>query len=312
MQPDWADPAWRVEADSWVEARLDEIGLARTGEIEQPHVRPWATALRIPTTGGTVWFKANMPGLEHEARLVALLAQRRPDCIPPLLAHDHDSGWMLMADAGERLRDLVEAERDLSRWRDVLTLYAGVQVDLTADADAIIALGIPDIRLERLAGQAEALLDEAGGLEPDVRGRLEAALPEIRELCDELASFGVPATLQHDDFHDAQVYVRDGDYLLLDWGDACVSHPFFTLAVTLDGVIAWGVDDVERSEPIEPYRDAYLAPFAAAHPERDLVAATTIARRLGWVCRAVNGYLAPFETEQTGRRLRMFLDGTPG
>ena len=36
---------------------------------------------------GDVWFKANMPGLEHEARLVALLAERRPDCIPPL-AHD--------------------------------------------------------------------------------------------------------------------------------------------------------------------------------------------------------------------------------
>ena len=44
---------------------------------------------------------------------------------------------------------------------------------------------------------------------------------------------------------------------------------------------------------------------------RDLFVACQIARRLGWVCRAVNGYLAPFETEQTGRRLRMFLDGGP-
>ena len=29
---------------------------------------------------------------------------------------------------------------------------------------------------------------------------------------------------------------KDGRYLLLDWGDACVTHPYFTLAVTLDGV----------------------------------------------------------------------------
>ena len=93
--------------------------------------------------------------------------------------------------------------------------------------------------------------------------------------------------------------MRDGEYLLLDWGDACVSHPFFTLAVTLDGVIAWGVDDVEHSEPTEPYRDAYLGPSPPCHGEEGLVAACTIARRLGWVCRAVNGYLAPFETEQT-------------
>ena len=68
-----------------------------------------------------------------------------------------------------------------------------------------------------------------------------------------------PETIQHDDLHDGQVFVQDGRYLLLDWGDACVSHPFFTLAVTLDGVIAWGVDDVEHSEDTEPYRDAYLA-----------------------------------------------------
>jgi Phosphotransferase enzyme family len=311
VQPDWVDPAWRAEADRWAEARLGELGLERTGAIEQPHVRPWATALRIPTTGGDVWFKANMPGLEHEARLVALLAQRRPDCIPPLLAHDPERGWMLMADAGSRLRDLVEAERDLTRWLDILSLYAGVQVDLTEDADAMVALGVPDIRLERLPGHAEALLDEVAGLDPGTRRGLAAALPEIRELCDELDAFGVPATIQHDDFHDAQVYVRDGDYLLLDWGDACVSHPFFTMAVTLDGVIAWGVDDVEVSEPTEPYQDAYLRPFAAVHGGEGLVAACTIARRLGWVCRAVNGYLAPFETEQTGRRLKMFLDGTP-
>ena len=218
---------------------------------------------------------------------------------------------MLMADAGVRLRDLVEAERDLTPWRDILSLYAGVQVDLTVDAETLVALGVPDIRLGTLPAQAEELLGEVAGLESETRERLVAALPEIRELCDELDSFGIPATIQHDDLHDGQVYVRDGDYVLLDWGDACVSHPFFTLAVTLDGVIAWGVDDVEHSEPTEPYPDAYLRPFAAVHGEDGLVAACTIARRLGWVCRAVNGYLAPFETEQTGRRLRMFLDGSP-
>jgi hypothetical protein len=311
MEQDWTDPAWRAEAGSWVEARLEELGLARTGEIEQPHVRNWATALRIPTTGGVVWFKANMTGLEHEARLVALLAQRRPDAIPALLAHDPVSGWMLMGDAGTRLREIVEAERDLTRWRDILELYAGFQVDLTADAATMVELGVPDIRLATLPAQAEALLGEVAGLDPDTRRRLELALPEIRELCHELDSFGVPDTIQHDDFHDAQVYVRDGEYLLLDWGDACVSHPFFTLAVTLDGVIAWGVDDIEHSEPTEPYQDAYLRPFVSVHGEDGLVAACTIARRLGWVCRAVNGYLAPFETEQTGRRLEMCLDGTP-
>jgi hypothetical protein len=86
MQPDWVDPAWRAEADSWAEAQLDEIGLARTGVIEQQHVRPWATALRIPTTGGVVWFKATLdagPGCPPEGRHPAPGVRPEPEVRAP-------------------------------------------------------------------------------------------------------------------------------------------------------------------------------------------------------------------------------------
>ncbi len=117
-----------------------------------------------------------------------------------------------------------------------------------------------------------------------------------------------PETIQHDDLHDAQVFVRDGRYRFLDWGDACVSHPFFSLAVTLDGVIAWGVDDLEGSEPTEPFRDAYLEAFRG-RTANDLVSLSSTGRRLGWLCRAVNGSVADPSAESTRRRLGMFLDG---
>ena len=74
----------------------------------------------MTTTGGDVWFKANIPLLAYEAAVVDLLAARRPDCVPELLATDLDRGWMLMADGGERLREIVERERDLGRWLEVL------------------------------------------------------------------------------------------------------------------------------------------------------------------------------------------------
>ena len=70
---------------------------------------------------------------------------------------------MLMGDAGVRLRDLVEAERELTRWLEILPLYAGVQVDLTPAADELVAFGVPDLRLETLPVQAEALLNRRDG-----------------------------------------------------------------------------------------------------------------------------------------------------
>jgi hypothetical protein len=306
----WTDPHWRAQADTWIAEQLARLGFALSGAIDQHHVYPWSTAMRVPTEKGDVYFKANADALRFEAALVTSLAARRPDCVPPLLAVDLERGWMLMTDAGTQLRELIGRERDLTRWLDVLPLYAGLQIDMAGDADELLALGVPDLRLPTLPAKYEQLLDELAGL-PDDRRRLEGTVAEVAELCDELAGYGVAETIQHDDFHDGQVYVRDDRYLLLDWRDACVSHPFFTLAVTLGGVISWGVDDVQGSVDVTPFRDAYLEPFARVAGRTDLDAAAAIAMRLGWVCRAVNAHLTGSEPEQTWVRLRMFLDGRP-
>ena len=38
----------------------------------------WATALRVPTGDGTLWFKANVPALAHELPVVEVLASPLP------------------------------------------------------------------------------------------------------------------------------------------------------------------------------------------------------------------------------------------
>ena len=189
-----------------------------------------------------------------------------------------------------------------------MPLYAGVQLDLADRADDLVALGVPDLRLARPTRPVRGATRGGGasGRGPST-GRRERAAG--RELCDELAGFGLPETIQHDDFHDGQVYVRDGRYLLLDWGDACVSHPFFTLSVTLEGMLAWGLDDVEGSVDTTPFLNAYLTAFADYGDRSALEAAATIALRLGWVCRAVNARLGNPEGSNTDVHLRLFLDG---
>ncbi len=90
------------------------------------------------------------------------------------------------------------------------------------------------------------------------------------------------------------------------------------MAVTLEGVLAWGLDDVEGSEEIGPYRDAYLEPFAGHATRPELEAAHTVALRLGWLCRALNVHRlavalqSPVREEHmdgVGIRLRLFADG---
>ncbi|HSS68770.1 MAG TPA: phosphotransferase [Nocardioidaceae bacterium] len=300
----WRDPDWLRTAYEWIELQLGRLGLVRTGDIEQPHVYVWSTVMRVPTDQGDVWFKANMDVLRHEAAVASLLSADQPDLVAPPLAVDLNTGWMLMSDAGRRLREVIPEERSLHRWLDVLPRYAELQIAFSDRVDELLDVGVPDLRMATLPAKYERLVTEI-----DVEQRFRDAVPHVRALCERLSEFGVPETIQHDDLHDGQVFVRDGSELVMDWGDACVSHPFFTLSVTLEGVIAWGLDDEEDSEDLRPYRDAYLAPFAARF-DGDLAAAVDVALRLGWAARAVNGHV-PGDDERTRTRLRMFLDGKP-
>jgi aminoglycoside phosphotransferase (APT) family kinase protein len=306
---DWTDPTWLAGATAWIDEHAD-----RTGEVEQPHVRPWATALRVPTRDGTLWFKANVPALAHELPVIEVLGARFPAAVPDLVALDEARHWMLMRDGGEQLSDVIERERKLEHWLDVLPLYAELQIAATNDADQLIARGAPDRGLTILAAQYEQLLGRVEGLTDSERAAFQELVPHAASLCDQLASVGIPETIQHDDLHDNNVLTRDGTHVVFDWGDSCVTHPFLTMSVTLEGVIAWGIDDVEDSADLGPFRDAYLEPFTAYATKPELDAALDAALRLGWVCRALTIEMygstlsgSAREKELAGMKLRLQL-----
>lgn len=192
----WLERRWLDEAHAWIRERLRERGLRLTGAIEQPHVRQWSTVLRVPTSIGSLWFKANTAVLAYEAAVVDVLAGTRPDLVPELVAADRDRGWMLSGDGGERLREIVERERDLGRWLDVLPLYAELQLELARSADELVARGTPDRRLAVLPGQYEELVEGLECLSATERDGYRTLAPEVAELCRRLAAVGIPETIQ--------------------------------------------------------------------------------------------------------------------
>jgi aminoglycoside/choline kinase family phosphotransferase len=240
----WLRPDWLDGAKAWIAAELERLGLEPAGEIEQVHVRWWSTVMRVPTTEGDLYFKANAPPHHFEAALIALLARLQPGRVPELPAVDPDRGWLLMRDGGTRLRELVRSSADLGRWEEVLPAYADLQLALAPHVEELLAAGVPDERLAVLLAHLEQLLDDpeallvgrTNGLTKQELERLRALLPEFAATCERLASYGIPETLQHDDFHDGNIFVRDSRYLFFDWGDSCVSHPFHTLVVTMRAI----------------------------------------------------------------------------
>jgi hypothetical protein len=246
------------EAEAWVAERAPIVG-----RLEPVQTEPWASVFRAPLDAGTVWFKACAPRQVFEVPLTAALSARWPTTVTEVLAFDLDRRWLLMADAGEPLAGLGNPPE---RWLEVLPAYARLQIGETEHVAEHLRAGVPDLRPSRLPGRFGELLDAELPLEPEETAALAAFGRRFPSLCAELERHGIGATVQHDDLHMHNVYLRDGTLRVLDWGDASVSHPFFSLFETFRFLT-----ELNRLGPSDRWfrrlRDAYLGPWGSGHVE---------------------------------------------
>jgi Phosphotransferase enzyme family len=248
---------------------LHSHGVRVTGCVEVVRERPWSLVAKVPTSQGLLWFKENRGATGYEAPLARALGEWAPQRVLRPVAVDAARAWTLLPDGGPTLR---ESHSELADWERMLTDHAVFQRDLGVRAAQMLALGVPDQRPGRLPELVETLT---------VPRAVAGYLPTLRQLCQELADSPVPASIQHDDLHDGNVFA---DGKVFDWGDASVAHPFGVLLVSLR-VAATRFDAGE----VNRLRDAYLEPWSDLAPRARLlhevqlaVQVTKVSRALSW------------------------------
>jgi phosphotransferase family enzyme len=208
--------------------------------------RPWSTVWR----DGDLWLKRCKGIWRFEAGLTASLAARWPDRLPEVVEHGED--WLLLRDAGSVVEGLPHAHE---LWLEAIARYAELQRGETARVAELLAAGVPDQRNAVLpAGYAAMLERDELPWRGDQRERFRRFEPRFAELCAELDDV---ASINHDDLHIHNVY--EGPRIL-DWGDSCVSHPFFSLVVTFM-FVEGGQEEI---------RDAYLEAYGGDRGQFDL------------------------------------------
>ena len=174
-----------------------------TGEWEQPHARPWSSAIRFETTAG--------PGVvqgqrrRHPARGRPGPAARPSGCrgwSPRCSRSTRDRGWSLCRDAGPMLREVRAGGRARGRpGSGVLARYAEAQLALSrAPRRSCSRPGSPRCRRATVPGLARHAARRAGraagrrgrARPPDRPRRLAAVLPALDDWCAELAASPVP------------------------------------------------------------------------------------------------------------------------
>ena len=238
----------------------------------------------------------NAAGTAYEARLLAELGRTGSPLVPNSLSHPTEP-WCLVADAGRSARDALEGAAPGVRigfWTAVLAGYAELQQ--AAQPDALRSVGLPDLSAGALPDRFDEVLTDrrwfAAEAAPELSGQdwetVRACRPRLAAAAAMLAD-ARPATVQHDDLHDGNVFGQTAAVRIIDWGDASLAHPFGTLLVSL-GVLAAQLQCGRDDPQLDPVRDGYLEVWrtggeSAAELRRELdlaVRTGTLARAAAW------------------------------
>lgn len=275
----WNDASWQEKAQTWIREESEKNSIQLIGDIEQPHIRHWSTVMAVESEEGKLFFKATAPELIHEIALTEKLAMWYPEDMAELIAVDVERGWLLMHDGGKELRKFIRPTKDIQLWEPVIHRYAALQIGLAEYLDEMLNTGIPDHRLTVLPSLfAELLTDEKSlmlGLEKGLNDEEYRLCQEHKSrfsnICAELVSIGIPETINHGDFHDGNVLVKNGHITFFDWGDADITHPFISLRTFFVSIeMSLELDDYEFTPEMEVLLDIYLNSFKEFASKKEL------------------------------------------
>jgi len=250
----------------------------------------------VPTDQGKLFFKATAPETIYEAALTQSLARWFPDCMPEFVAVDAGRGWMLMRDGGEPLRASVRPAKDIAPWKPVIAQYAKLQIGLAEHATQLLSLRLPDHRLrvltalftQLLADEESLMIDQDKGLTSAEWQQIKEKTSRFRQICADLAAYGIPESLNHGDFHDGNVLVKDGQITFFDWGDADVTHPFVSLRTFFVSIeISLNLEDYAFTSEMAELLDIYLEPFRQFASKEELLRAYRISKPVASIVKAL-------------------------
>ena len=230
----WDSPTgWHNRALYWIDANLPQTSNERPWRVAQ--IRSWSisSVFRITSGHRRLYFKVSPKYFASEVSVTQDVSNRFPDASPEIIAGNAEQGWMLMDDLG----DLTLAKADRAdMWHDAMKTIARFQHGYIGLTGELADMGVE----KRTVRAIIETLDEWTNypsraqlrlFQPEAEVqlmKLHANLDKIEAMAHELEALGIPQTLEHGDLDSTNIFVRNGVPVLMDWSDACISHPFFT------------------------------------------------------------------------------------
>jgi hypothetical protein len=251
---------WFRELSQWVETVAGSEGLHLNGRFHQSNASPTFSLIRFETNGAAVWFKAVGEPNQREYSITRTLAKLFPDYLPPILGERPDcNGWLTKEAQGSNLAET----QDCALWETVASGLARLQIDSIGHCERIRAAGAHDLRIVCLCDMVQPFLEAMAELmdrqtktPPAVLSRSELAYlgERVREAVVMRKDLGIPDTLGHLDLNPGNIIVSPSQCVFLDWAEAYLGNPFFSLEYLLEHLRrAFGTNSTIEARLIELY-----------------------------------------------------------
>ena len=199
----------------------------------------WSKVSLFKTSKGSVYLKQMAAPFVIEPKILQFMHENFSTAITEVIAMNEQQSCFLMKDAGQVLRDIQKQNFQTQLFCNALKTHAKIQNASIPFVESFILMGVNDWRLKKLPDlyrefvSREHLLEVAGLSKYEIE-MLQKLHPQVQNLCEQLSAYNIPETIEHNDFHDNNILIQDNCITINDWGDACVSHPFFSLATALN------------------------------------------------------------------------------
>lgn len=224
---------------AWAQNSLKTHGCESLGNLKIIRDRPWSCVGCIETDKGPIYLKSMAQPYANEGELLLFLAEKGIKNITEVIDHNSSLSCFLMKGAGWPLRKTQSFKFNEDIFCQFLKDYTKIQLNCISLVDQFLKIGVTDWRLHRLPKLYRDFINKTALLQNDGLSLEEITLlhelsSHMVDLCQQLADFQIPETLEHGDFHDNNILIEDDQITINDWGDAFISHPFLSLAAALD------------------------------------------------------------------------------
>ncbi len=277
-----------IDANSsveWAKKTLIHLGYVIEYEPEMVRNMPWSQVIRFYTTQGILYLKTSAAPFANEANLLTFLADIGLEAIPKIIAMNPAKNCFLMKEAGKNLRASLKDKYDVFLPAQALSKYAAMQIQCIPYTKDLLKVGVNDWRLHNLPKlylhfiQNKALLEEEG-LSVVKLQKCHDFYPKFILLCETLSNFGIPETLEHGDFQDNNILIKATQVTIHDFGDASITHPFFSLASFLNSAQRHhGIHEFDERYPV--LFKEYMKPWESYLTEEKCIKAFKIAKNIG-------------------------------